>query len=71
MKIAIIMSGQAIEPGGGVRMQGLMWRDGLKLLGHNVDLINFWEEYDWKSYDAIIVLQMVGQFGPILKLLYK
>lgn len=61
------MCGQAIEPGGGVRMQGLMWRDGLSLLGHEIDLVNFWEVYDWKSYDAIIVLQMVGQFGGILK----
>lgn len=69
MKIAIIMCGQAIEPGGGVRMQGLMWRDGLVALGHEVDLVNFWEAYDWKVYDAIIVLQMVGQFGPALKVL--
>lgn len=69
MKIAIILSGQAVEPGGGVRMQGLMWRDGLKLLGHEVDLVNFWEEHDWKSYDGIIVMQMVGQFGAILKLI--
>lgn len=61
------MCGQAIEPGGGVRMQGLMWRDGLEMLGHKVDLISFWNEYDWKSYDAIIVLQMVGQFGGIIK----
>ena len=71
MRIAIIMSGQAIEPGGGVRMQGIMWRDGLNLLGHEVDLINFWESYDWKTYNAIIVLQMVGQFGSILKLICK
>jgi glycosyltransferase involved in cell wall biosynthesis len=71
MKIAIIISGHAIEPGGGVRMQGIMWKDGLQLLGHEVDLINFWEEHDWASYDAIIVMQMVGQFGPIMKLLSK
>ena len=69
MKIGIILCGQAIEPGGGVRMQGLMWRDGLKLLGHEVDLVNFWETYEWKAYDAIIVLQMVGQFGSILELI--
>ena len=69
MKIAIILCGQAVEPGGGVRMQGLMWRDGLVALGHKVDLVNFWETYDWKAYNAIIVLQMVGQFGPILKLI--
>jgi len=71
MKIAIIICGHAIELGGGVRMQGLMWRDGLELLGHKVDLVNFWEVYDWNSYDAIIVLQMVGQFGPILDLISK
>lgn len=71
MKIAIIMSGQAVEPGGGVRMQGLMWRDGLQLLGHEVDLVNFWEEHDWKSYDAIIILQFVGLFKDIMELLSK
>ena len=67
MKIAIIMSGQGLEPGGGVRMQGLMWNNGLKQLGHSVDLISFWNEYDWKSYDAIIVLQMVGLFGVTIR----
>lgn len=71
MKIAIIMSGQAIEPGGGVRMQGIMWRDGLSALGHHVDLVNFWEEYDWEQYDAIIVLQFVGLFKDIIDLMHK
>ena len=65
------MCGHAIEPVGGFRMQGLMWLDGLEILGHEVDLVNFWEAYDWKSYDAIIVLQMVGQCSSIMKIINK
>lgn len=61
------MSGFGLEPGGGVRMQGIMWCTGLRQLGHTVDLVSYWNEYDWKSYDAIIILQMVGQFGEIIR----
>ena len=71
MKIAIIMCGTAVEAGGGVRIQGLMWRDGLYNLGHQVDLINFWESYHWESYDAIIVLQHFGCFYDIVSQIYK
>lgn len=71
MKIAIIMGGQALEPGGGVRMQGLMWRDGLLGLGHDVSLVNFWEEYNWKLFDAIIVLQMTGIFDAVISQMCK
>lgn len=60
MKIAIINVNEAITPNGGVRMQGVMWHDGLVAAGHQCDLINFWEVYDWKSYDAVIVLGYGG-----------
>ena len=38
MKIAIINSNAAISVGGGVRLQGIMWHDGLVKLGHKCDL---------------------------------
>ena len=41
-------------------MQGVMWHDGLVAAGHQCDLIDFWKVYDWKSYDAIVVLGYGG-----------
>lgn len=41
MKIAIINTNSALSIGGGVLQQGIMWHDGLELLGHECDLINF------------------------------
>lgn len=56
MKIAIINVNEALTPNGGVRMQGVMWHDGLVSIGQECDLIDFWKVYDWGSYDAVIVL---------------
>ena len=63
MKIAIINSNLALEAGGGVRMQGIMWHDGIVRLGHECDLINFWDENNWGNYDWIIVLAY-GEMFP-------
>lgn len=71
MKIAIIMSGQAFEAGGGVRMQGLMWAEGLRKLGHHIELINFWSSYNWSDFDIAIVLQFGGLFNAIIESLKK
>lgn len=60
MKVGIIDVSYALAPSGGVRIQGLMWKYGLEQIGHESILINFWEEHDWKSYDAIIVLGYGG-----------
>ena len=65
MRIAIINSNAAISVGGGVRLQGIMWHDGLVKLGHKCDLINFWDENDWGSYDWIIILAY-GEMFPVL-----
>lgn len=60
MKIAYIMPvGTSITgKADGVRMQALIWRNGLVARGHQVDLIEAWGEYDWASYD---VLHFFGQ----------
>lgn len=60
MKIAIVNVNEAITAHGGVRVQGIMWADGLRSLGHECDLVDFWKSYDWMSYDAIIVLGYGG-----------
>lgn len=62
MKIGMIIPSPSISPTGGVRIQALMWRDGFNMLGHEAVLINQWEENDWKSFDAIIVLDFGGSF---------
>lgn len=69
MKIAIIKSTDSIVATGGVKVQGLMWAKGLREIGHSVDLINFWESYDWTVYDVIIVLEFGGMFRVIMKTL--
>ena len=39
-----------------------MWRDGLVALGHQVDLVNIWDDYDWDSYDWLIMMGYGGNF---------
>ena len=55
MRFAIVNSDTAIEPRGGVKQQGYMWKIGLEKMGHIVDLIDMWQSYDWDNYDAIII----------------
>lgn len=62
MKIAIYKPTVSISPVCGVKVQGKMWRDGLVALGHQVDLVNIWEDYDWDSYDWLIMMGYGGNF---------
>lgn len=57
MKIAYIIYPGAcyMGAGDGSKMQAIIWRESLLAKGHQVDLINSWEGYDWKSYDVIHV----------------
>lgn len=71
MKIGIIKSTPTISPTGGVRIQGLMWKDGLERLGHQVELINMWNENDWKSFDLLIILEYGGNFRLLMTTLSK
>lgn len=67
MRIGLLQPTAAISPTGGVKIQALMWKDGLEQLGHECVLINFWQNHDWKSYDAVIVLGFGGFFGSFTK----
>ncbi|MDO5482760.1 MAG: glycosyltransferase [Bacteroidaceae bacterium] len=67
MKIGIIKSTPTISPTGGVRIQALMWKEGLEGLGHICHLINMWEENNWNSYDVIIVMEYGGNFRSWMK----
>ena len=58
----MIIPSPIISSTGGVRIQALMWKEGFEALGHEGILINDWEEQDWKTYDAIVVLGFGGSF---------
>lgn len=62
MKIAIYKPTVSVSSVCGVKVQGKMWRDGLVALGHDVDLINIWDDYDWDSYDWLIMMGYGGNF---------
>ena len=53
MKIAFIMTTPVVSQRNGVRMQALSWKDGLQKIGHQVDLINIWDNNNWGSYDIL------------------
>lgn len=62
MKIAIYKPTVSVSPVCGVKVQGKMWRDGLVALGHQVDLVNIWDDYDWDDYDWLIMMGYGGNF---------
>lgn len=62
MKIAIYKPTVSVSSVCGVKVQGKMWRDGLVTLGHQVDLVNIWDDYDWDSYDWLIMMGYGGNF---------
>ncbi|MBR0149855.1 MAG: glycosyltransferase family 4 protein [Synergistaceae bacterium] len=41
----------------GVKMQGLMWHEALSSRGHDVTLINYWDDIDYSEFDAVIILR--------------
>lgn len=56
MKIGITIPHASVNYSGGINVQGRMWKDGLKALGHTVDLLNPWDKFDYSCYDFIIIL---------------
>lgn len=62
MKIGITIPYASVNYYGGINVQCRMWHDGLKELGHEVYLLNPWDQFDYNTFDYII---LVG-FGKIL-----
>lgn len=62
MKIGIYKPTVSVSPVCGVKVQGKMWRDGLTALGHQVELIDIWKDYDWDSFDWLIMMGFGGNF---------
>ena len=71
MNIAFIKPTESIEPTGGVKIQALMWKEGLEQLGHQVELIDFWKDYSWKQFDIIIIFQFGGMFRTMIREIVK
>lgn len=54
MKIAFVIGAPVTHSGHGVVSQGMTWKKGLEERGHEVVLVQSWNYYDWKSFDAIL-----------------
>lgn len=71
MKIGIYKPTVSVSAVCGVKVQGKMWRDGLTALGHQVELIDIWKDYDWDSFDWLIVIDFGGSFRDSSKAFRK
>lgn len=60
MKIGITSACIETVRRSGVKIQGIMWRDALESLGHDVQLINYWDDLDYALFDTVIVLRLGG-----------
>lgn len=58
MKYAFIDSMGSLTYNNGIKIQAIMWRDGLEKLGHDVILVNLWEKIDFSTFDAVIIFAM-------------
>lgn len=54
MKIAYIITPHAVvDNTNGIKSQAITWANTLRNKGHQVDLINVWNNYNWAAYDAV------------------
>jgi len=56
MKIGITIPYASVNYSGGINVQCRMWRDGLESIGHQVDLLNPWDNFDYNSYDYLMII---------------
>lgn len=54
MRIAFIFTYPRLVPSDGVYAQAMSWAKGLETLGHSVFLIDFWKNYDWRTFDVLL-----------------
>lgn len=60
MKLGFVLPGVCIAAKGGVPVQARMWKEGLEKNGDVVEMISPWGEYEWESFDYIVVFG-IGQ----------
>ncbi len=68
MKIGITIPYASVNYSGGVNVQCRMWQDGLRLLGHESDLLTPWEKYDYESYDFFFIVGLGKLVSDYIKL---
>ena len=56
MKIGIILPHVAFTYYAGIPIQGRFWKEGLESLGHQVYLLNNWDQFDYDSLEYLIIL---------------
>lgn len=68
MKIGIIKGFASKNYYGGVSVQGRMWYEGLRNQGDDVFLLDNWSNYDWKSFDYILIIGLGNLFYDYIQL---
>lgn len=56
MKIGFYIPYASVNYSGGINVQGRMWAEGLRELGHETYLLNNWDKFDYEHMDYIIIL---------------
>lgn len=68
MDIAFIKSTPHIATASGVKIQALEWKTGLEKQGHNITLINCWENIDWARFDILLFFEYDGYLRQFIEL---
>lgn len=71
MKYAFIDSMGSLTYNNGIKIQALMWRAGLEKLGHDVTLVNLWNNIDFSKFDAVIIFAMGENIYKLVSGLYR
>lgn len=71
MKIGFIVTMPVVEPNNGIKMQAINWKAGLEELGHEVKLIDLWENNDWKQFDIVHLFGLGDLLYPLTKKIYN
>jgi len=53
----------------GIRMQAAVWADDMRKLGHSVELIDIWSDYNWKSFDIIHIFGIFPDVDDLIRVL--
>lgn len=63
MKYAFIDTLGSLTYNNGIKIQAIMWKNGLERLGHEVILVNLWQNIDFQVFDAVVIFA----FGDNIK----
>ena len=66
MNILIIIPYASKNFSGGINVQCRMWKEGLERLGHNVQLHNCWQKFDYKSVEIVLIVGNGKLFGDYI-----